>query len=207
MTIILTLLAIITAAIQIRAEYLGPRLHVYIFKPLTMVFILLIAIMQGEAAPFYKYAVIAGLACALVGDILLMLPDHFVAGLAAFLIAHLFYITAFTLGMGLGGSWWSLALLAVYGGAVYRFLAPALGPLKTPVSIYMAVILIMTWQAWTRWSYTGQINALLAFIGAILFVISDSVLAADRFRGPYLWARALNLTTYFAAQWLLARSI
>ena len=203
---ILTLLAIITAAIQIRAEYLGPRLHVYIFKPLTMIFILVIAF-QGQADPVYRVAILAGLGCSLVGDILLMLPDHFVAGLIAFLVAHLFYIAVFALGIGLGGSWWSLAILAIYGLAVYRFLAPALGAMKVPVIAYIVVILVMTWQAWARWSHGGQSGALLAFVGAILFVISDTILAANRFRGPYRPARALNLISYFVAQWLIASSV
>ena len=46
---ILLLLVLFTAAVHIRAEYKGPSLHIYIFKPLTMVFILLIAIL-GQAA-------------------------------------------------------------------------------------------------------------------------------------------------------------
>ena len=52
----LTLLAILSASLHIRAEYLGPRYHVYLFKPLTMVFILLIAVQAGQPdPPHYKY--------------------------------------------------------------------------------------------------------------------------------------------------------
>jgi len=49
--------------------------------------------------------------------------------------------------------------------------------------------------------------ALLAFLGAVLFVVSDSALAVNRFRGGYDGAQALILSTYFAAQWLMARSV
>ena len=96
LTSILTLLAILSASIHIRAEYRGPRQHIYIFKPLTMAFILLIAILGQATLSFYKYMIITGLVFSLAGDVFLMLPsDRFVAGLVAFLIAHLFYIAAF----------------------------------------------------------------------------------------------------------------
>jgi uncharacterized membrane protein YhhN len=47
----------------------------------------------------------------------------------------------------------------------------------------------------------------LAFAGALLFVLSDTVLAVNRFRRTFKLAHALNLITYFAAQCLIARSV
>ena len=90
---------------------------------------------------------------------------------------------------------------------MFSILAPYLGKMKWPVVVYMVVILVMAWQAWERWSQTGQSAALLAFLGAVLFVISDSALAVNRFRGRYKSAPALILSTYFAAQWLIVRSV
>ena len=204
---ILVLLVIVSAAIHIRAEYRGPRQHIYIFKPLTMVFILLIAILGQAALPFYKYMIIAGLIFSLAGDIFLMLPsDRFVAGLVAFLLAHLFYIAAFASEISTL-IWWPLSPFVIYGIIIYVILASSLGKLKLPVLIYVAVILIMAWLAWERWSQTGQIGALLASIGAVLFIISDTILAIDRFRGAFKLSRASNLITYFAAQLLIAGSV
>jgi len=207
LTSILTLLAILSASIHIRAEYRGPRQHIYIFKPLTMAFILLIAILGQATLSFYKYMIITGLVFSLAGDVFLMLPsDRFVAGLVAFLIAHLFYIAAFVSEIS-ALTWWSLVPVVIYGIVIYTILAPSLGKLKLPVLIYVVVILIMAWLAWERWSQTGQSEALLASVGAVLFVISDTILAINRFRGAFKPARALNLTTYFAAQWLIASSV
>lgn len=208
MIAIFTLLAILSAALHIRAEYYGPRHQVYLFKPLTMVFILLIAV-QARWPGFsrYKVAVIAGLLFSLAGDVFLMLPsDRFVAGLVSFLIAHLFYIAAFTSGTGFGLSW-RLLPCALYGIVIFSILAPHLGQMKLPVVVYMVVILVMAWQAWEQWRQTGHSQALLAFLGAVLFVISDSALAINRFREGYKSAPALILSTYFAAQWLIARSV
>jgi uncharacterized membrane protein YhhN len=203
---ILTVLAVISASIHIRAEYHGPHLHIHIFKPLTMVFILLIASL-GQAMPLYKCMIIAGLICSMAGDAFLMPPwDRFVAGLVAFLIAHLFYIVAFTSGIGLGGSGWVLIPFVIYGIVIYSILSSGLGKLKLPVIAYIIVILVMAWQAWERWIQTDQNGALLAFVGAVLFVISDTILAINRFRGQFKLARVLNLMTYFAAQWLIAGS-
>ncbi|OQY20962.1 MAG: lysoplasmalogenase [Chloroflexi bacterium] len=206
-TSILTLLAIFSAFTHIRAEYRGPRQRIYIFKPLTMVFILLIAILGQVALPFYKYMIITGLLFSLAGDVFLMLPsDRFVAGLVAFLIAHLFYIAAFVSEIN-ALMWWPLIPLVIYGIVIHTVLAPSLGKLKLPVMVYMMIILIMTWLAWERCAQTGQSGALLAPIGAALFVISDTILAINRFRGTFKPARALNLTTYFVAQWLIASSV
>jgi len=207
LTYILMLLVIVSAFIHIRAEYRGPQQHIYIFKPLTMVFIWLIAMLGQAAVPFYKYMIITGLVFSLAGDVFLMLPsDRFVAGLVAFLIAHLFYSAAFASEIS-ALIWGPLIPLVIFGIVIYLILAPSLGNLKVPVLIYVVVILTMAWLAWVRLIQTGHMGALLASVGAFLFIISDTILAIDRFRGAFKLARALNLTTYFAAQLLIAGSI
>lgn len=207
LTSILVLLAILTSSIHIWAEYRGPRLHVYIFKPLTMVLILLIAILGHAALPIYRHMIIAGLVFSMAGDVFLMLPsDRFVAGLVAFLIAHFFYIAAFMSEISTL-IWWPLIPLVTYGIVIYITIAPYLGKLKLPVLIYIVVILMMAWLAWARWSHTSQGGTLLACVGAFLFVISDTILAINRFRKSFKLARALNLSTYYAAQCLIAYSV
>lgn len=206
---LLTVLALCSGAFHVRAEYRGPRNQVYLFKPLTTILILLIAVQASTPElALYKYAIIAGLVCSLAGDIFLMLPsDQFIPGLASFLVGHLFYIAAFTSGTGFGFSLWLLAPFVIFGVVIFRVLSPHLGKMKLPVVAYMAVILVMAWQAWERLGQTGQIAALSASVGAVLFVVSDSALALDRFRGRFKSARALTLSTYYAAQWLLAFSV
>jgi len=207
--VILTLLAMGSAILFIWAEYKGPSSQVYIFKPLTMVFIILIAVLKIKASPArYAFAVIFGLICSMAGDIFLMLPsDRFILGLVSFLIAHLFYIVAFTSDSQIKRAPWALIPFVLYGIFIYVVLSPYLGTMKLPVAAYIAVILVMGWRAWERWSQTSKKTALLAFFGAVLFVISDSILALNKFREPFAAARALNLSTYFAAQWLIALSI
>ena len=83
-TMVLTIPAIITAIIHLWGEYRGPPILIYIFKPLTMVFIIAIAL-RASTPPRrrYKYAVLAGLVFSLGGDIFLMLPvDLFIPWIA-----------------------------------------------------------------------------------------------------------------------------
>ena len=79
--------------------------------------------------------------------------------------------------------------------------------MKIPVLVYVVVILVMGWRAWERWTKIRMKTALFAFFGAMLFIISDSVLAINKFREHFEAARAITLITYFSAQWLIALSI
>ena len=208
LTVVLMLLALSTASMHIRAEYKGPRSHVYLFKPLTMVVILMIAVSAAlPEGSLYSLAIIAGLICSLAGDVLLMLPsDRFIAGLVSFLVAHLLYTAGFISGTGFGFSSWLALPFVLYGAVMFGVLSPHLGRMKLAVSVYMAGILVMAWQAWERYLLIGERGALLASLGAVLFVVSDSALALNRFRGQFKSAQALTLRTYYAAQWLIALS-
>jgi uncharacterized membrane protein YhhN len=203
----LTIAALASAFLTIRAEYRGPRLHVYVFKPLTVVLIILIALQAKHAtASHYGSLVVAGLLCSLVGDVFLMLPrDRFVTGLLSFLVAHLFYIAAFVSGAWTPGVWAGVAL-AIYGGLMLGLLWSGLGKLKAAVVVYVGVILLMAWAALSRAQTTVDGGGALAAVGALLFVASDSALAWDRFRGEFKSAQTVVLATYFAAQWLIALS-
>ena len=174
-----------------------------------MVFILLIALLTTKAVSArYKILIVIGLLFSMAGDIFLMLPgDMFIAGLVSFLVAHIFYIAAFGAGHWRRFVWWSPLPFALYGLLLVILLAPSLGPMLAPVLVYIVVIMTMAWRAWERWLQTRRKDALLALIGAILFAISDSFLAFNKFQDPFLAARLLTLTTYFTAQWFIALSV
>lgn len=206
--IILTCLAAVSAFTAIRAEYLGIPIYIYIFKPLATTSIFLIALLSIRGN-FSKYtiAILIGLIFSLGGDVFLMLPsDQFIAGLISFLFAHLFYILAFTTGRRIKLSLTGLPFL-LYSVLFYVILYPYLEEMKIPVLVYVAIILIMGWQAFEQWSHSKNTFTLLAFSGAVLFIFSDSVLALHKFREPFELARALNLSTYFIAQWMIALSV
>ena len=207
--IILTVAAMVTAVLATAGEYKPTRTQVYIFKPLTTTLIIFIAFLgTGAATPLYKGLVIAGLVFCLGGDVFLMLPARFfIVGLVSFLIGHVLYIAAFVTDAGFQFSVWWLLPLLVFGGVVYGRLHAHLGKMRLPVIIYMITILTMAWQALARWSVQPSSSALLAAIGAVSFVLSDSALALDRFRAKFRSARVIVLSTYWLAQWLIALSV
>ena len=206
--LILTILAIISASIHIWGEYQGPDYLIYIFKPLTMVFIIAIALLAKDPpSKKYKFVIIAGLLFSMTGDIFLMLPvDLFIAGLVSFLIAQLIYTYAFRSGRPFRFKLLAILPFAIYGVSIFLILFPGLNGMAVPVTVYIIVIMTMAWQAWDQWDDVRKRWALLAFIGAVLFVISDTFLALNKFGEPFLAARALTLTTYFSAQWLISNS-
>jgi uncharacterized membrane protein YhhN len=206
--IILTFLAFVSLILTITSAYQKRRLTHYLFKPLTLVFIILIALQpKFPVSSFYRYAIVAGLLFSLAGDIFLMLPqDRFIPGLVSFLAAHVFYIAAFLTESDRALSVWTLLPVLIYGALVLRVLWPHLGKMRAPVLVYMAVILLMGWAAADRRILTNQEGSLLAFLGATLFLASDSFLALDKFRRPFRSAQLLILTTYFTAQCLIALS-
>ena len=205
---ILTVLAAITAVFAIRAEMTHNRQQVYIFKPLTTILIIGVALMgTGEVTAVYKTLILIGLVFCLGGDIFLMLPaKYFIAGLVSFLIGHLFYIAAFVNDTGFQFSWWIIPLI-VFGVIMYGVLHPHLGKMRLPVTFYILTILVMAWQALGRWTLQHLTGSLIAAIGALFFVVSDSVLALDRFRQSFPTARPIVLSTYWIAQWLIALSV
>ena len=203
--------AVIVAFLAIRGHYLGEgqRWQVYLFKPLATLLIFCLVLVAAQPALLsYSLIVAAGLLLSTAGDIFLMLPkDRFIAGLASFLAGHLCYIAAFSsdVSFGTGLLWW-LPFFAV-GGAVVAGLWPRLpSALRWPVLAYVLVIATMAGQATGRWSLLEHPAALSAAVGAGLFVISDAVLAVDRFRRQFHAARAVTLATYYAAQLLIALS-
>ncbi len=218
------LLAAIAAIVGASLDGDGRWLH-WIAKPLTTLLIAAMVLRNAGLWPAtdtpsahrpYARTILLGMAFSCMGDIFLMLPiDAFVPGLIAFLLAHLCYIVAFRAGFRAGRALWAAgALLAVFAGINLAGLWPLLpNDLRIPVVVYVAVLALMATLALARaWSHASTTAPALqgarwAAIGAILFVISDSVLAWDRFGGGLPAATLCVLSTYYAAQYCIARSV
>jgi uncharacterized membrane protein YhhN len=79
--------------------------------------------------------------------------------------------------------------------------------LRIPAVLYAVALLAMAAQAASRAASRRDAAAILAAAGAALFVVSDSVLAFQRFRRPLDWGRVVVLGTYFVAQGGIALSV
>ena len=208
-TLALTLAAIVSGGVYIWAARAGTPMLRYIFKPLTTVLILVLALLLPDAvSPLYRVLVAVGILFSLGGDIFLMLPrDAFVWGLASFLVAHLFYIAAYISRAGLQMNWLLLAPFVLYGAVLLYLLLPHTGAVRVPVILYAVVLMAMGWQATALWWAVRDMAALLAMAGALLFIASDSILALDKFRAPMPQRDLLIMSTYYGALLLIAWSV
>ena len=204
--IVLTLaIALSAAAYMVGLGLRSPAIK-YLLKPGTMLLVLALASLGAKG--LRGAMLVTGLLFSLAGDIFLMLPrDSFVQGLGSFLVAHLLYIVAFPAGRHLLDlrSLISAGVLAGCAILVYRRLAPGVQRvggrlLLGAVGVYMAVISVMVWRAVISGSY-------LVLAGALLFYLSDALLAWNRFARRFSWAEYGVMGTYFAAQYLLALSL
>ena len=207
-TIILSVLAFASAATHIYADHKGLRRYAYVFKPLTMVLLLLIAVFAArDDVSVYGLAIIAGIVFSLVGDIALMLPKkQVIVGMGAFLVAHVAYIISFSSGTTAISNTWLLLPFIVYVLIMGWAFIPRSGKLKLPVGIYEVAIIVMAWRALERMLQTGSTGAAMAFAGAVLFVISDSLWACNFIIKRCKKAQVLILVTYYLGQWLIVLS-
>lgn len=172
-------------------------------KPGVMVGLVTVALLAGAAGSSTGRWVLVALVLGMVGDVLLLPgPDRFVPGLVAFLLGHLAWVAAcLTVGLerpGLG--WVGLGALAA-ALAVGRGILPGARrdggpPLAGAVAGYMLVIGAMAVVGWA----TGRV---LVGLGATLFVVSDTVLAVDRFVQHRPRSGVVVMVTYHLAQALL----
>jgi uncharacterized membrane protein YhhN len=164
---------------------------------------------KRRVPPCYRWSIVAGLGWSALGDALLGFGrDWFVAGLGSFLAAHLCYLWAFTRDSRLAEHKLPFVLWGVCGMALLPLLWPGVGVgLRIPVVLYTVAILAMAAQAASRAASRRDAAAILAAVGAALFVVSDSVLAFQRFRHPLHSGGVIVLGTYFAAQGGIALSV
>ena len=186
-----------------------PAWHL-VFKPLALALALtLVALrLRREGRPLaFDAWLLAGLALSLAGDVLLLDPTRFILGLVAFLLAHLCYIVLFSRGVGWLPRPRMLVLTWGIGVAIYALLFAHLGPvLRVAVAAYVLVIGTMTAQALGRAAVLRDAASRAVAVGSALFMLSDTLLALNRFWHPLPLAPLWVLASYYAAQVLIARS-
>jgi uncharacterized membrane protein YhhN len=205
-----TVLLLIVAAVLAVGDWLAVQFRVYrieyVLKPAVLA-LLVAAAAVSDVDSQLKPWVIAALALGLLGDIGLMLSDGgpdvpFIAGLAAFLLGHVAYIIAFTK-LGLHG----LDLLA--GGLI----AAGVAGLALPAALRGAARAAGREFALIVAGYAGVLasmtvlgvgtGAIAVAVGAVLFLISDAMIARERFVAAVPVGRLLIIVTYHVAQVLI----
>ncbi|PWJ44844.1 lysoplasmalogenase [Sediminitomix flava] len=147
-----------------------------------------------------------------LGDLFLMKTGEtfFILGLVSFLSSHIVYVFAF---LKAGGSLsfskikehyiWVVVGVG-YGLYLYTLLLPNLDQvLMFALPVYELVILTMAFVAITRYGNVSKQSFQYTLAGAILFLVSDSILAYNKFGDAIPLSGFLIMSTYIFAQWLI----
>lgn len=187
------------------AEQRGMRTARAVTKVLASLGFIIAALTVGALHSLFGILLFSGLLLSFLGDILLLgsAEKVFRIGLAAFLIGHLAYMTAFLV-MGIDLIFFLSATVAaaVAGVWAFRWLKPHLQQnLLIPVSAY---IIIISFMAAAAAGCTAGGAPLRLLIGALLFYVSDIVVARNRFIKPAFVNKIVGLPLYYAGQFLIA---
>lgn len=166
----------------------------------------------------YATHIALGLVVSSLGDISLEFSDDisacFILGMVFFLIAHVFYSSAYILSqIDFSSRWRSVTLFAVLFAGYYAFMMQLLlpsveGVLIPAILIYGAVICTMAFLACKRYC-TLTLNVptrTTALIGSLVFLSSDSMLSINLFHGSFPGANFLIMLTYYIGQTFIAMS-
>lgn len=172
----------------------------FVAKPLTMVCLIGAALALDPVSSTARTWFVAALVFSLAGDVFLMLPkDLFVPGLGSFLVGHIAYIVGLRyLDTSVPGFVVGLLIVA----AALPFLGTKIigaiqrsdeSELVIPVAVYMTVISVMVVSA-------GATGLWVALVGAVLFYVSDALIAWTKFITDFAGGRLAVIVTYHVAQ-------
>ncbi|WP_040279809.1 lysoplasmalogenase [Psychroserpens damuponensis] len=181
----------------------------YIFKPAILISLLIFFILKSNALhkPL-RLIIILALVFSLAGDVFLMFvdvsPNYFLLGLIAFLVAHIMYVIAFLKQRNKAAKPFGfITFLMLFASGLFYFLKDGLHDMLIPVVIYMLVILSMSTAAFMRKGNVSKRSYILVFLGALFFMISDSILALNKFYEPLAYSNINIMLTYALAQYLI----
>ncbi|MEO8773696.1 MAG: lysoplasmalogenase [Gelidibacter sp.] len=185
----------------------------YFTKPAILISLIIFFYIESRnVSKSLKWLVLAALAFSLVGDVFLMFvdqsPNYFMLGLISFFLAHLFYCWIFftqknskTNPIGL------IIVLTIFAFGLFYLLKENLGDLLIPVIFYIIIILTMVITAFLRKKRVSKKSFIYVFLGAILFVISDSILALNKFYMPLKFSSISIMLTYGLAQFYIVTGL
>lgn len=202
------------ALVVVASAPLGyPQLR-YFFKPFIMISLLAWSAFSDDLRFVARKRLFQfGMAFACLGDVLLMFSGFFLAGLVAFLVMQLLYITTFSREVRLSWADWSTRFKALLFLLVYTLLVSWLLPgledvvLSVAVPVYAAAITFMAFIASVRSREVSRRSFTLVLCGAVLFMVSDTLIAVNRVVSPVPNEHFWIMSTYMVAQFSIVKGL
>jgi uncharacterized membrane protein YhhN len=187
-------------------------------KPMILIGLIIyfFRITRPIASTLLTKSILSALIFSWAGDILLLWPHLFIYGLGAFLMAQICYIIGFKLAQSGPSGLDQMNFikifffnLPIYLAAAFTFylINPNLGSMKIPVILYIIVIVSMVATARERFKKCNSASFWQVFIGAVLFFISDGIIAISRFFKDFPESEIIIMGTYVIAQLLIVMGI
>ncbi len=180
-------------------------------KPFLIPLLSISVILSGKMES--KPLLISAMFFSWIGDVVLLFANqgviYFIIGLVSFLIAHLFYIILFSKLQKVINLKYKrfIPLVLLYLVGFLYFLWEKLGGMKIPVIIYALVISTMLLVAIKGYFTWNSKSGKLLLIGAVFFVLSDSILAINKFYVPIYLSSFWIMSTYITAQFLIVKGV
>lgn len=212
-------LYILIGALVVSAELTHLEPLRYILKPLLMPALIAFYVLSiGRSLTKIDRLMIAAWIFSWFGDIVLMFTgiNYFLAGLLGFLITHLLYTTAFTMVRDRSVAtllkrkiWLLIPLLVYLAGLMYLIFPAMAADMRPPIVIYSIVIGVMVISALNRYGRVNDSSFALVFGGALIFMLSDSLIAVNKFlcHGSLYMAGVWIMSTYIVGQYLIAKGM
>ena len=190
------------AALSTASAACGWEAVYFLAKPIALMLLMFVAWLPSGLPAKSQAWLVRALALSWVGDVLLLYPGLFVPGLVAFLAAHVSYLRVMLRERPRWPDSRAWVGCGLAGGLMFAFLWSHGLPedMRAPVAAYVTVLVAMASVAWSLALRQVTQGAGLLALGASLFMLSDSLLAMDRFVSPLPYAGLWVLSTYYAAQ-------
>jgi len=181
-------------------------------KPALMLILIFYFALGSRKLASAKFLILAALIFSWLGDVFLLFDkiekSYFIYGLSSFLLAHISYIFYFWFMRKINGVRKIPSILLVAGIVIYvsiflAVLAANVNDLFIPLTIYALIISVMLTASLSAFDFGENIYGKICVAGTFLFVVSDSILAINRFVAPLTLAPFFIMLTYAAAQFLI----
>lgn len=193
--------------LYVDARYRGPRWQGWLFKPVTLLLLMLLA-WQAPVIGTNSYLIVLGLLATLVADALLLMPkERHLYAIGAFFLSHLLYTLSFASQITFTFFWPLPVALLLVGVVLLAVIWTRLEELRWAVSTFVLMTLLMVWVAGEQYFFRSSDLAFSILCGAALLLVANIIWLVSHYRFKFRAADAIVAACYFGGHFMIVRSL